>query len=109
MGHPLLMREALTNVIDNAIRYAGRGKVATVQVANAGSHAIVAVEDNGPGLPEADRERVFQRFVRATYDGTGCGLGLAIAKEIVTRHHGTVVLEAAHPEGLRAVIRLPRN
>ncbi|HJV62966.1 MAG TPA: sensor histidine kinase [Albitalea sp.] len=109
MGHALLMREALTNLVDNAIRYAGRGKVVTVSVEAQGQQAAVAVEDNGPGLPEPDRERVFQRFVRATYDGTGCGLGLSIAKEIVTRHAGTVVLEAAHPSGLRAVIRLPRS
>lgn len=108
MGHALLMREALTNLIDNAIRYAGRGKVVTVGVETQGTQIIVTVEDNGPGLPEADRERVFQRFVRATYDGNGCGLGLAIAREIVARHSGTVVLEAAHPSGLRAVIRLPR-
>jgi two-component system sensor histidine kinase TctE len=46
--------------------------------------------------------------VRATYDGNGCGLGLAIAREIVARHGGTVVLEAADPQGVRAVIRLPR-
>lgn len=108
MGHPLLMREALTNLIDNAIRYAGRGKVVTVGVGVHHEQVVVTVEDNGPGLPEADRERVFQRFVRATFDGNGCGLGLAIAKEIVTRHSGTVVLEAAHPSGLRAVIRLPK-
>src|SRR5687768_14792824 len=107
-GHPLLMREALTNLIDNAIRYAGRGKVVTVGVEAQGAQVVVTVEDNGAGLPEADRERVFQRFVRATYDGNGCGLGLAIAREIVARHAGTVVLEAAHPSGLRAVIRLPR-
>lgn len=108
VGHALLMREALTNLIDNAIRYAGRGKVVTVGVEAQGTQVVVTVEDNGPGLPEADRERVFQRFVRATYDGNGCGLGLAIAREIVARHAGTVVLEAAHPSGLRAVIRLPR-
>lgn len=107
-GHALLMREALTNLIDNAIRYAGRGKVVTVGVQAQGSQVVVTVEDNGPGLPEADRERVFQRFVRATYDGNGCGLGLAIAREIVARHAGTVVLEAAHPSGLRAVIKLPK-
>lgn len=108
VGHPLLMREALTNLIDNAVRYAGRGKVVTVGVESCGNQVVVAVEDNGPGLPEADRERVFERFVRATYDGSGCGLGLSIAKEIVTRHNGTVVLESAHPQGLRAVIRLPK-
>jgi len=84
------------------------GLTETVVVEAQGTQVVVTVEDNGAGLPEADRERVFQRFVRATYDGTGCGLGLAIAREIVTRHAGTVVLEAAHPSGLRAVIRLPR-
>lgn len=108
MGHSLLLREALTNLIDNAIRYAGRGKVVTVGVETQGSQVVVTVEDNGPGLAEADRERVFQRFVRATYDSHGCGLGLAIAREIVSRHAGTVMLEAAKPQGLRAVIRLPR-
>jgi two-component system sensor histidine kinase TctE len=109
MGHALLMREALTNLIDNAIRYAGRDKVVTVGVEASGQQIVVTVEDNGPGLPEADRERVFQRFARATYDGNGCGLGLSIAREIVARHAGTVVLEAAHPTGLRAVVRLPRG
>jgi len=108
LGQPLLLREALTNLVDNAIRYAGRGKVVTVDVQPRDGQVVVTVEDNGPGLAEADRERVFQRFVRATYDGTGCGLGLAIAREIVSRHAGTVVLEAAKPQGVRAVIRLPR-
>ena len=108
LGHALLLREALTNLIDNAIRYAGRGKVMTVGVEAQGQHAVISVEDNGPGLDDADRERVFQRFVRATFDGNGCGLGLSIAKEIVHRHAGTVVLEAAQPQGLRAVIRLTR-
>jgi two-component system, OmpR family, sensor histidine kinase TctE len=108
MGHPLLLREALSNLVDNAIRYAGRGKVVTVDVTPEDAQAVVTVEDNGPGLAEADRERVFQRFVRATYDGNGCGLGLAIAREIVARHGGTVVLEPAEPQGVRAVIRLPR-
>jgi two-component system sensor histidine kinase TctE len=108
MGHPLLLREALTNLIDNAIRYAGRGKVVTVGAEAQGAQAVVVVEDNGPGLADADRERVFQRFVRATYDGNGCGLGLAIAREIVNRHAGTVALEAARPQGVRAVVRLPR-
>jgi len=107
-GHAFLLREALTNLIDNALRYAGRGSIVTVRVRADGTHAIAEVEDNGPGLAEADRERVFQRFVRATHEGTGCGLGLAIVKEIVGRHGGTIVLEAVEPRGLRAVMRLPR-
>ncbi|HJW10497.1 MAG TPA: sensor histidine kinase [Albitalea sp.] len=109
LGHAFLLREALTNLIDNAIRYAGRGSIVTVRVGTQGAQAVVEVEDSGPGIPEADRERVFQRFVRATHVGNGCGLGLAIVKEIVNRHAGSVTLEAAQPHGLRAVIRLPRG
>jgi two-component system sensor histidine kinase TctE len=108
LGHAFLLREALTNLVDNALRYAGRGSVVTVRVRADGGQALAEVEDNGPGLAEADRERVFERFVRATHEGNGCGLGLAIVKEIVGRHGGTVVLGAVHPRGLSAVMRLPR-
>jgi two-component system sensor histidine kinase TctE len=108
MGNAFLLREALTNLIDNALRYAGRGSEVTVRVRAQGPQAVVEVEDNGPGVAEADRERVFQRFVRATHEGSGCGLGLAIVKEIVGRHGGSIVLEGAAPRGLRAVMRLPR-
>ncbi|HEX6705638.1 MAG TPA: sensor histidine kinase [Albitalea sp.] len=108
MGHAFLLREALTNLVDNALRYAGRGSVVTVRAKAQGAQAVVEVEDNGPGLAEGDRERVFQRFVRATHEGSGCGLGLAIVREIVGRHGGTIVLESVEPRGLRAVMRLPR-
>jgi len=108
LGHAFLLREALTNLIDNALRYAGRGSVVTVRLRTQGQHAVLEVEDNGPGVPEPDRERIFQRFVRATHEGNGCGLGLAIVKEIVGRHGGSIMLEAATPRGLRAVMRLPR-
>jgi two-component system sensor histidine kinase TctE len=106
-ANPLLLREALTNLIDNAIQYAGAEAEVTVLVGRDGTDALLTVEDNGPGIAPADRERVFERFVRATYDGNGCGLGLAIVQEIVTRHHGSVTLEQAGERGLRAIIRLP--
>ncbi|MTV36991.1 sensor histidine kinase [Duganella radicis] len=106
-GNALLLREALTNLIDNAIQYAGQGAVITVQTRRQPPHALLIVEDNGPGIAAADRERVFERFVRATYDGDGCGLGLAIVKEIVERQHGGVTLADAQPHGLRVTIRLP--
>jgi two-component system sensor histidine kinase TctE len=68
---------------------------------------LVEVEDNGPGVPEAEREHVFERFVRGTEDGSGCGLGLAIVREIVGRHHGSVQLLAAQPQGVIAQLNLP--
>jgi two-component system sensor histidine kinase TctE len=80
----------------------------TVRAMNAADAATVEVEDNGPGIPAADRERVFERFVRATSEGGGCGLGLAIVKEIVERHGGTVELQPRTPHGLCVRVTLPR-
>ncbi|MGA0608745.1 sensor histidine kinase [Caldimonas sp. KR1-144] len=108
-GSSLLVREALANLIDNAVRYAGRGAEVTLRVRREDALAVAEVEDNGPGIPDAlDRERMFGRFVRGSHDGSGCGLGLSIVKEIVERHAGTVQLEPAAPHGLRVRIELPR-
>jgi two-component system sensor histidine kinase TctE len=102
-----LLREALSNLIDNSIRYAGQGAEVTLRVQQETGYAVIVVEDDGPGIAPADRSRVFERFVRATYEGDGCGLGLAIVKEIIERHHGSVVLGSVEPRGLRVTIRLP--
>jgi len=106
-GHPLLLREALLNVIDNALRYAGRGAEVTVRARRLGADAALEVEDNGPGIVPGDRERVFERFARATHLGDGAGLGLPIVREIVERHGGSVALEGAAERGLRVKIGLP--
>jgi two-component system sensor histidine kinase TctE len=107
VGIPLLLREALVNLVDNALRYAGRGARITVQVHRARGRAELVVTDNGPGIPEAIREQAFERFFRGTHEGNGCGLGLAIVKEIVERHGGHIALSGAQPRGLRASISLP--
>jgi two-component system sensor histidine kinase TctE len=114
-ANELLMREALTNLIDNALHYAGAGSQVTVRVKPAPltpqnlnqPTALLEVIDNGPGIPAGDQARVFERFVRATDAGNGCGLGLAIVKEIVERHAGHVELSDATPQGLRVRVRLP--
>jgi two-component system sensor histidine kinase TctE len=106
-GIALLLREALANLLDNAIRYAGKGSSVTVRVRQHAGQALLEVEDNGPGVPKAELEHVVQRFVRATQDGTGCGLGLAIVREIVERHDGQFQLQAVQPRGLKAQARLP--
>ena len=107
-GIPTLLSEAIGNLVDNAIRYAGSGARVTVQVTREGPLAVVEVEDDGPGIPAADRERMFGRFVRGTEAGDGCGLGLAIVREIVERHSGRVELGAGVTQGLRARVELPR-
>ncbi|MDI4633176.1 sensor histidine kinase N-terminal domain-containing protein [Pelomonas sp. V22] len=108
-GILLLLREALSNLIDNAIRYAGRGATVTVRLRAEAGRVLLEVEDNGPGLPEAELEHVFERFVRATDEGSGCGLGLAIVREIVERHGGRVSLLPLAPQGLLARISLPNQ
>lgn len=107
LGIALLLREALANVVDNALRYAGRDTEVTVRVARQGSQALVEVRDTGPGIPPALQGQVFERFVRGTTEGNGCGLGLAIVKEIVERHAGHVEVSPTAPHGLTVHIRLP--
>jgi two-component system sensor histidine kinase TctE len=106
-GVELLLREALVNLIDNAVRYAGAGATITVRLRRAGDDAWLDVEDNGPGLTPELRERAFERFVRGAAHGEGCGLGLAIVREIVERHGGSAQLLPAAPHGCIARLTLP--
>ncbi len=106
-GVELLLREALVNLIDNALRYAGAGATVTVRLRRAGDDLWMDVEDNGPGLPPELRERAFERFVRGATTGEGCGLGLAIVREIAERHGGSAELLAAAPHGCIARLTLP--
>jgi two-component system sensor histidine kinase TctE len=107
MGNELLLREALINILDNAIEYAGPGSDITVQLERQGDRALINIVDTGPGIAVGLHERVFERFVRATEKGLGCGLGLAIVREIALRHHGDVVLSNVEPHGLKVTFSLP--
>ncbi|MFM2058569.1 MAG: hypothetical protein RLY71_2954 [Pseudomonadota bacterium] len=106
-GNALLMREALINLVDNAIRYAGSGTEVTVRVRSHGAQALLEVEDSGVGIAPELLPQVFERFVRGTPNGNGCGLGLAIVKEIVERHGGRVSLQPRTPHGLIVRVELP--
>ncbi|MFT6591000.1 MAG: two-component system sensor histidine kinase TctE [Rhodoferax sp.] len=103
----LLLQEALNNLLDNAIRYAGPGSVVTLRVTRQAGQALLEVEDNGPGLSPADLQHVFERFWRASELPGGCGLGLAIVAEIAQRHGGSAAALALQPQGLRIRISLP--
>ena len=94
-GDAFLLREMLNNLIENAIRYTQRGGEITVSVLLQNDEVQVSVEDNGPGIPATERERVFERFHRVLGSGAeGCGLGLAIVREIAQTHSGDARLEA---------------
>lgn len=91
-GHAWLLRELLINLVDNAVKYSPDGGHITLRCGQSavagGGQSWIAVEDDGPGIPEAERERVLQRFYRLQgASGEGNGLGLAIADEIARAHH----------------------
>ncbi len=105
-------RESLVSMIDNlvnnAIKYSPAGGTVMVHVAHEGPHALLTVSDQGPGIPAALRERVFDRFFRnPDQTQSGSGLGLAIVKSVVDRHGGEVTLGETAEGGLLATVRLP--
>ncbi len=110
-GHGFLLREMLANLLDNAINYAGAGARVTIRtgaVPGAPGRAMLEVEDNGPGIAPADRERAFERFQRGNAGGTGSGLGLSIVRDIAG-HHGAQValLDGPGGVGLRVRVTFP--
>ncbi|MEV6704528.1 HAMP domain-containing sensor histidine kinase [Micromonospora wenchangensis] len=110
VGVPDELRRVLGNLVDNAVRHARTRVVLAVEPAADGAYHLVTVTDDGPGIPVADRERVFRRFARLdegrARDAGGAGLGLAIVRELVRRGGGTVTLDDAHP-GLTVRLHLP--
>jgi two-component system sensor histidine kinase TctE len=106
---PFLVRELLNNLIDNAINYTPAGGHITVRVTTDDDKLSLEVEDNGCGIHEDERERVFERFYRSAGGSPeGCGLGLAIVREIAQGHGATAtILSGANHRGTRVVIEFP--
>lgn len=110
---PERLHQVLANLLENAARHSPRG--ATVDVAGrcVDSSVIVQIEDQGPGISDAERELIFERFYRAdasrVADGSGAGLGLSIAQWIVELHDGSIRAEHRSPHGCRMVIELPTS
>jgi signal transduction histidine kinase len=108
-GSRTQLARVLGNLVDNAQRHAATTVRVTLE--RRGDRAVLAVADDGPGVPEPDRERIFQRFVRLddarSRDEGGAGLGLAIVRDVVGRHGGTIRVEPADSGGARFVVELP--
>lgn len=105
------MQRALTNVVENAMYYSAAGSPVTITVQGLTSRARVVVADVGPGVPDAEKERVFEKFFRGAASPraqSGTGLGLAITAEIVRAHEGRVWVEDRDRGGACFIVELPR-
>ena len=107
-GDGPLVQQAVANLVDNAVKFSPDGAAVTVSVAATPRAVEIAVSDQGPGIPAADRAKATERFFRGeTARSTpGSGLGLALVQAVAQLHGGTLVLEDAQP-GLRAILSLP--
>jgi signal transduction histidine kinase len=112
-GDPERVHQVVANLLENAVRHTPRGGTVEVRAQRRVDGVTIEVLDEGPGIAEADEERIFERFyradsARASTDG-GAGLGLAIAQWIVDLHGGDIHPERRDPHGCRMVVNLPNN
>ena len=105
------MRQILINLLENAIRYSGRGTSIRLRAVPEGRAAVIQIEDSGIGIPREDLPRITERFyrvnkARSRADG-GSGLGLSIVDQLVSQHHGTLHIESELGQGTTVTVRLP--
>jgi signal transduction histidine kinase len=109
-GRPMALKRAFTNLVDNAVKYGGSARVALEETREG---IVVTVDDNGPGVPDSEIERIFKPFYRAetsrNRETGGTGLGLAVVRSIIRGHGGEVTLANRAEGGLRATVALPRT
>lgn len=108
-GDEKRLKQALFNLVSNAVKFTPPGGTVTLSARRDGSATVLSVSDTGIGIPSADQERVFGRFERASMPNrqTGAGLGLSLVKSFVELHGGTVVIDSKPDEGTKVECRLP--
>jgi signal transduction histidine kinase len=110
-GDPLAIEHAFRNLIGNAVRHASQGKWIGVSAARCSEGVEVRVCDRGPGITDAERDRIFDPFFRSEQTRAsqvrGTGLGLSLAKDAVERHHGTIAVNNSPGGGAQFTVRLP--
>lgn len=110
-GNQSYMTELLLNLMDNAVKYNNDGGSVWVEVSRSGGNAVVVVRDNGIGIAEKDRERVFERFYRVDKSRSkqtgGTGLGLSIVKHIVAYHNGEIAISSSLGKGTEITVTIP--
>jgi two-component system, OmpR family, sensor histidine kinase TctE len=109
-GDAFLLREALSNLVHNALEYSSPGGRVTVRTGRVNGNAFLEVEDDGPGIAQQERTRVLERFYRVPgTPGTGSGLGLAIVREIAASHAAAMFIKDGAAGGCRVGITFPHG
>lgn len=111
IGDEMLLRQVLENLVGNAVKFSPPGKTIWVSVSRADSTASFKIRDEGPGLTEEDKKKLFGKFQRLSAKPTGkessTGLGLALTKELVVLHGGTIRVESEYGNGCKFIVELP--
>lgn len=109
LGDPGLLQRAIDNILQNALDHSPRDKAVHLELKKSGNQLVLEVRDEGPGVPETMLNQLFEPFFRAdkSRGGKGWGLGLAIARDIIAAHSGTIMATNGPEGGLRVTIRLP--
>jgi len=109
----LRMQQAFSNLLDNAIKYGGDDHQVTVEVDEEPDAGVVRIRDQGEGIPESEREKIFRRFYRIDKSRSqgipGSGLGLSITKHLVLQHRGSIDVESETGKGSTFIVRLPKK
>ncbi len=108
---PISFQQVIYNLVDNAIKYTGRGGNVRIGLSRTGKKAIIQVSDTGMGIPQEDQLHIFDRFYRVdkarSRETGGTGLGLSITKQIVTMHNGTISVESEEDKGSTFTVEIP--
>jgi two-component system OmpR family sensor kinase len=110
-GDAGLLSQVFGNLLSNAVKYSPDGGLIRVTAARDGAHVVVVIEDHGIGIPETDRQRVFERYYRGSNTSgiVGSGVGLYLVRTIVELHKGSIALNSREDKGSHFILRLPHN
>lgn len=109
-GNPIRLRQLLNNLLENAVKYSPKNSTIRVSLNSENDQIIFSLSDEGPGIPQAEQPRIFEKFYRASNvpkETSGSGLGLAIIKSIVEAHQGRIWVESVLDEGTTFIVVLP--
>lgn len=108
----MLLKQMLFNLMENAVKYSPENSQINVDLIDEDSALQFSIKDNGPGIPEEEKTRIFDRFYRGkvtTPKTQGTGLGLSIAKSIAELHQGTITVSDRYPRGSQFNVTLPKH